>query len=230
MTVDAGPPVILVDDDAGVLRALARVLRADGFAVETYDSAEAFLARAPDAAFACLVLDVTMPGIDGLALQRQLTEAGPPPPIVFLTGHGDIPMSVRAMKAGAADFLTKPVASDVLVTAIRNAIAQYADARRADGATAELRRRYASLTGREREVLAALARGRLNKQIAAELGIVEQTVKFHRARIMERMHARTIAELMHMAATIGIGAADEESGAGAGRGTPVAPGRPRGGA
>ena len=153
------------------------------------------------------MLDVTMPGLDGLELQRRLAAAGESLPIVFVTGHGDIPMSVRAIKAGATDFLTKPVQAQVLVAAVRAAIEQDASVRRARAETAELRRRLASLTPREREVLAALAAGRLNKQIAADLGVVEQTVKFHRARIMERMQAKTVAELMHIAARLGIGAA-----------------------
>jgi FixJ family two-component response regulator len=196
--------VFLVDDDPGIRRSLSRVLREAGFDVETYESAEAFLTR-PDAAFSgCLVLDVTMPGQDGLALQKHLAEAGRALPTVFLTGHGDIPMSVRAMKAGAADFLTKPVRSEALVAAVRTALARDAAARQVHAEIAELARHYELLTPREREVLAGVAGGKLNKQIAADLGVVEQTVKFHRARIMERMHARTVAELMLMAAKLGI--------------------------
>ncbi len=153
------------------------------------------------------MLDVTMPGLDGLELQHRLAAAGESLPIVFVTGHGDIPMSVRAIKAGAGDFLTKPVQAQVLVAAVHAAIDHDASVRQALAETAELRQRLASLTPREREVLAALAAGRLNKQIAADLGVVEQTVKFHRARIMERMQAKTIAELMHIAGRLGIGAA-----------------------
>jgi FixJ family two-component response regulator len=200
--------VFLVDDDPGVSRALSRILREEGFNVETFDSAEAFLARRGRRPEGCLVLDVTMPGIDGIELQRRLAAAGQPLPIVFVTGHGDIPMSVLAIKAGAADFLTKPVATPALVAAIRAAIAQDAAARLSRAADAELRQRLATLTPREREVLAALAAGKLNKQIAADLGVVEQTVKFHRGRIMERMQAKTVAELMHIAARVGIVAAD----------------------
>lgn len=197
--------VFVVDDDPGVRRSLSRVLREEGFEVQTYGSAEAFLARSDTMARGCLVLDVTMPGLDGLALQRQIVENGQAMPIVFLTGHGDIPMSVRAIKAGAADFLTKPVASETLIAAVRVAIEQVSAARRAEDEAAELARRFGSLTAREREVLAAVADGKLNKQIAADLGVVEQTVKFHRARIMERIGARTVAELMHMAAKAGVG-------------------------
>jgi FixJ family two-component response regulator len=199
--------VFLVDDDPGVRRSLSRVLREEGFEVRTYESAEAFLARPDTTARGCLVLDVTMPGLDGLELQRRLFEDGQAMPIVFLTGYGDIPMSVRAIKAGAADFLTKPVASETLVAAVRVAIAHDSAAREADDEAAELTRRFGLLTAREREVLAALVDGKLNKQIAADLGVVEQTIKFHRARIMERMRANTIAELMHMAAKTGIGSA-----------------------
>lgn len=194
--------VYLVDDDPAILRALSRVLKEEGLCVETFASAEAFLSLRDPSSHGCLVLDVTMPGMDGLDLQRRLAEAGRSMPIVFVTGHGDIPMSVRAIKAGAADFLTKPVSSDALVGAVRSALCDHEATRVAREEIAELAQRFASLTERECEVLAALAQGKLNKQIAGDLGIVEQTVKFHRARIMERMQARTIAELMHMAARL----------------------------
>ena len=206
MTGETGTAtVFLVDDDPGGRRSLSRVLREAGFDVQAYESAEAFVARPDATSRGCLVLDVAMPGLNGLDLQSRLAQARPSMPIVFLTGHGDIPMSVRAIKAGAADFLTKPVASETLIAAVRAAIDQDAVARKADAETAELTKRFASLTAREREVLAALVAGKLNKQIADDLGVVEQTVKFHRARIMERMQARTVAELMHMAARLGIG-------------------------
>jgi len=205
MTTTATQTVFLVDDDPGVLRALSRVLREEGWNVETFDSAEAFLARCGPTKQGCLVLDVTMPGLDGLELQHRLAEAGQSLPIVFVTGHGDIPMSVQAIKAGAADFLTKPVQAQALVSAIRAAIEHDVSVRQERADTDELRQRFATLTPREREVLAALAGGRLNKQIAADFGVVEQTIKFHRARIMERMQAKTVAELMHIAARLGIG-------------------------
>ncbi len=199
--------IFLVDDDTSVLRALSRVLREEGWSVETFESAETFLAQRDPKAEGCLVLDVTMPGLDGLELQRRLAAAGESLPIVFVTGHGDIPMSVRAIKAGATDFLTKPVQAAVLVAAVRAAIDHHASMRLELAETAGLRQRLASLTSREREVLAALTAGKLNKQIAADLGVVEQTVKFHRARIMERMQAKTVAELMHIAGRLGIAAA-----------------------
>lgn len=204
------PTVFLVDDDAALLRALGRLLREHGWQVETYPSAEAFLAQRDAQAPGCLVLDVSLPGLDGLALQGRLAEAGPVLPIVFLTGHGDIPMTVQAVKAGAVDFLTKPVAAERLLSAVQSAVAQDAQARQALAAGAALRQRFASLTEREREVLAGLVAGKLNKQIAADLGIVEQTVKFHRARIMERLQAHTVAELMHLAASAGFAAAPRD--------------------
>jgi FixJ family two-component response regulator len=206
-TAASAQTVFIVDDDPAVLKALSRVFRQEGWNVETFESADAFLARPGQRPDGCLVLDVTMPGVDGLELQRRLAETGQSLPIVFVSGHGDIPMSVRAIKAGATDFLTKPVQADALVAAVRGAIAQDAATRRALADSAEIRQRVASLTPRERDVLAALAAGKLNKQIAAELGVVEQTVKFHRARIMERMQAKTSAELMHIAGRLGIGVA-----------------------
>ena len=182
-----------------------------GLQVELFGSAQEFLrSKRPDAP-SCLVLDVRLPGISGLDFQRELAEANIHIPIIFITGHGDIPMSVRAMKAGATDFLTKPVQARALVAAVRTAFERGASARQARAETAELRQRLASLTPREREVLAALAVGKLNKQIAADLGVVEQTVKFHRARIMERMQAKTVAELMHIAARLGAVSAVSES-------------------
>jgi FixJ family two-component response regulator len=196
------PIVHLVDDDAQVARALARLLREHGLETAVHGSAEAFLARPDLAGPACLVLDVNLPGLDGLGLQQRLAAQGAPMPIVFLTGHGDIPMSVRAIKAGAVDFLTKPVDAQTLLGAVHAALAEDARTRQQLAGLAAIRRRHASLTPREREVLAMLATGRLNKQIASDLGITEPTVKFHRARIMERMQARTVAELMHLVARL----------------------------
>jgi FixJ family two-component response regulator len=197
--------VFVVDDDASIRRALGRMLQEEGFEVRACESGEAFLADLPDAATsACVVLDVSMPGLSGLDLQEHLTSKGLSLPIVFLTGHGDIPMSVRAVKRGAADFLTKPVASEVLLQAVRSALHQQEIRRRQDAELIELQKRFEMLSAREREVLEALADGKLNKQIAEALEIVEQTVKYHRARIMERMGARTAAELMHMAARLRI--------------------------
>jgi FixJ family two-component response regulator len=201
---DREPTVFIVDDDAALLRALSRLLRESGLQAATYTSAEDFLARHDAQAPGCLVLDVNLPGLDGLALKRQLAEAGPALPIVFLSGHGDIPMTVQAVKAGAVDFLTKPVAAEALLAAVRAGLAQDAQAREAQAESAHLRQRFASLTAREREVLAGLVAGKLNKQIAADLGIALQTVKFHRTRIMDRVQARTVAELMHLTARVGL--------------------------
>jgi FixJ family two-component response regulator len=200
----AAATVFIVDDDAPLLRALSRLLREHGWQTATYASAEDFLAQRDAQAPGCLVLDVSLPGLDGLALQRRLAETGPALPIVFLTGHGDIPMSVQAVKAGAVDFLTKPVAAEALLAAVRTGVAQDAQTRQVLASGAALRQRFASLTAREREVLAGVVAGKLNKQIAGDLGVVEQTVKFHRARIMERMQVHTVAELMHLAASLGF--------------------------
>ena len=201
MSADVPPQTIfVVEDDAAVARAIARLLRADGWQVKTFGSAEAFLAARDPSASGCLVLDVNLPGLDGLALQQRLHDAGEALPIVFLTGHGDIPMSVRAIKAGAADFLTKPVEGEALNGAILAAIEQHASQRRNRADDGAIRRRLEALTPREREVLAAVVDGKLNKQIAFDLGIVEQTVKYHRARIMERMQVKSVAELMHIVA------------------------------
>jgi FixJ family two-component response regulator len=207
--VSATATVYLVDDDPAVVTALSRVLRSEGWTVETFDSAEAFLERDGPIAEGCLVLDVTMPGVDGLELQRRLGDTDRRLPIVFVSGHGDVPMSVRAMRAGAVDFLIKPVPAATLVAAVHSGVQQAARTSRARAETAELEQRFASLTRREREVLAGLAAGKLNKQIAHDLGVVEQTVKFHRAHVMERMHAKTVAELMHIAARLGIHAMPE---------------------
>jgi FixJ family two-component response regulator len=195
------PVVFLVDDDVHVLRAHARLLREHGLATATFESAEAFLAQHDASRRGCLVLDVNLPGLNGLALQRRLLEVGPLP-IIFLTGYGDIPTSVRAIKAGAQDFLTKPVPGEVLVAAVRAALAQDMQAREESSRDDVLRQRSAGLSAREREVLERLAAGKLNKQIAGELGIAEATVKFHRSRLMERMQAHTVAELMHFAARL----------------------------
>jgi FixJ family two-component response regulator len=205
------PVVFLVDDDQQLLRALARLLREHGFTTAAFASAEAFLREQDASQPGCLVLDVNLPGLDGLALQRRLAERDSSRPIIFLTGYGDIPASVRAIKAGAVDFLTKPVAGETLLAAVRDALALDAQARRDADADTQLRQRAASLTAREREVLQMLAVGKLNKQIAAALEISEATVKFHRSRLMKRMQAHTVAELMHFAARLELLAAGDSS-------------------
>jgi FixJ family two-component response regulator len=201
------PTVFVVDDDPGVRKSLARMLREEGYDVQAYDSAESFLARPDPHSRGCLLLDVSLSGIDGLALQARLAEAGEDNPIVFLTGRGDIPMTVRAMKRGASDFLAKPVSLVVLLAAVREALERGREDRQRSARAAALARRLDTLTAREREVLSAVVDGKLNKEIAYDLGIVEQTVKYHRARIMERMQASTGAELIRIATELGIGTA-----------------------
>jgi FixJ family two-component response regulator len=205
------PVVFLVDDDGQLLRALARLLREHGLATAAFESAEAFLREHDASQPGCLVLDVNLPGLDGLALQRRLAERCSSRPIIFLTGYGDIPASVQAIKAGAIDFLTKPVAAETLLAAVRDALDLDAQLRREASADTLLRRRSASLTERERQVLQMLAAGKLNKQIATELGISEATVKFHRSRLMKRMQAHTVAELMHLAARLALLSAADSS-------------------
>jgi FixJ family two-component response regulator len=201
----SGEVVYIVDDEPEVLKALSRQVQASGWRVQAFESAETFLAHRKPQAAACLVLDVSLPGLDGIELQRRLLEMREAMPIVFLSGHGDISMSVRAMRAGASNFLTKPVKAADLCAAIRQAMDEAAATRRTRDKTDRLRQRWSTLTLRERAVFEAVAAGKLNKQIAAELGIVEQTVKFHRARVMERMQAHTVAELMRMAAELAVG-------------------------
>ena len=193
------PVVYVVDDDASICRALARLLRSAGFAVQTFPSAKAFLDwSAPDRP-ACLVLDIRMPGPSGLDLQSALREADRLLPIVFITGHGDVATSVRAMKAGAVDFLTKPVKRDVLLAAARAALAHDAATRAHRAELRGLRDRFESLTTREREVFERVVDGRLNKQIADELGTSIRTVKAHRANVMSKMAAGSLAELVGLA-------------------------------
>lgn len=200
--------VFLVDDDNSVRKALARLIRAAGHEIKTFPSAREFIESRPkDMEVACLVLDVRLPGLNGLDLQEALRAAKVPIPIVFITGHGDIPMSVKAMKAGAVDFLPKPVRAETLLPAIEQALAR-ASRERAEGAELQdIRRRLNFLTPREREVMAWVVKGTLNKQIAFELGTVEKTIKVHRARVMEKMQVDSLAELVRLAERVGIGKA-----------------------
>ncbi len=204
--MSAGSKIVyVVDDEAGMRKALSRLLRSHGFDVRGFASAREFLCAYRREDTACLVLDVTMPELDGMELQRHLTRADVLIPIVFLTGTGDIPMSVRAIKAGAADFLTKPVNDADLLRAVRAAL-QYAASQKAARATMEaLAARFASLTPREREVMVHVVAGKLNKQIAADLGTGEQTIKIHRSRVMAKMGVESLADLVRAAERLGIG-------------------------
>jgi FixJ family two-component response regulator len=196
--------VFLVDDDAGVLKALSRLLRTNGYDVRSYASPQEFLACHDAKVPGCAVLDVSMPAVDGLALQKALTDGGSQRPVIFLTGKGDIPTSVRAMKAGAIDFLTKPVNDATLLEAIARAVAQDAKSRQTDAELASIHARIATLTPREREVMTHVVAGRLNKQIAGDLGTVEKTIKVHRSRMMEKLGIRTVADLVRMAQKAGL--------------------------
>jgi len=198
------PIVYLLDDEPEMLKALTRLLRAHGLRVRGYTSAREFLAQVLHPGPGCLLLDVAMPGIDGLAVQERLRQSGAELPIVFLTGHGNIPMSVRAVKAGAEDFLTKPVNADDLLRAIHAALQRARD-RQAEGEElVALQARLACLTPREREVLGHVIAGRLNKQIAADFGTGEQNIKVHRGRLMRKMGVRSVAELVRVAERLGI--------------------------
>jgi FixJ family two-component response regulator len=196
--------IFLVDDDPGVLKALSRLLRARRYEVRSFSSAREFLACHDAAIAGCAVLDVALPGLDGLALQRTLTVGGSHRPVVFITGQGDIPTSVRAMKAGAIDFLTKPVSDQDLLGAIARAQEQDAQARRTHAELASILARITTLTPREREVLTHVITGRLNKQIAGDLGTVEKTIKVHRGRVMDKLGVRTVADLVRLADKAGI--------------------------
>lgn len=190
--------VFVVDDDLSVREALSSLIRSVGLRVETYPSAAAFLEAERPPGVACLILDVRMPGLSGLELQSRMAQSGPAIPIIFITGHGDIPMAVRAIKAGAVEFLAKPFRDDDLLAAIRNALAQDRASRSEAAELGELRSRYATLTGREREVIVFMVKGMLNKQAAAELGVSEMTVKVHRHNIMQKMKVRSLPDLVRM--------------------------------
>jgi FixJ family two-component response regulator len=204
-TPPATPTVFVVDDDVSVRESLESLIRWTGWQPETFASAQAFLSRPRARAPSCLVLDVGLPDLNGLDLQTLVAERTDMP-IIFITGCGDVPMTVRAMKAGAVEFLTKPFGDDALLSAIRDAIGRSSATLGREAELHALRDSYASLSRRERQVMALVVRGRLNKQVGGELGISENTVKAHRGRMMRKMHAGSLADLVNMAAKLGLAA------------------------
>jgi FixJ family two-component response regulator len=205
---DLNPRVFVIDDDPSIRKSLSRLLRSLEFEVETFASAELFLKRDPYDGVGCIILDVSMPGLDGLALQDKLSEADYTIPIVFITGHGDIPMSVRAMKKGAVDFLPKPFDDEELLQAVKSAIAKDGNTKAGQRDVEQTIERFKGLTPRELEIIRYIISGMLNKQIGFKLGIAEKTVKVHRGHIMEKLHVSSVAELVRLSEKAGIKPAD----------------------
>jgi FixJ family two-component response regulator len=206
------PTVFVVDDDASFRTAISRLVRAAGHETRCYASAVEFLAAPPGAAPGCVLVDLHMPGPSGLDLQHALAKTEHPLPVIFLTGHGDIPISVRAMREGAEDFLTKPVKKEPLLGAIERALARDAQEREQRARRRELRARFDSLTPREREVLAHVLSGQLNKQVAGDLGTSERTIKAHRANLMAKLQVQSVAELAHLAHEAGVSGEGQVAG------------------
>ena len=198
------PTIFVVDDDASFQKAIARLLRAGGYAFKTFTSATEFLKNPPLDQPGCIIADLHMPGPSGLDLQQALLKMGHPLPMIFLTGHGDIPTSVQAVKQGAEDFLTKPVKKETLFAVIERALAREAQDRMRRSRQQEIRARFESLTPREREVLGHVVRGQMNKQIAGELQASERTIKAHRANIMAKLQVQSVAELVRLAQEAGL--------------------------
>jgi FixJ family two-component response regulator len=201
---DETTTVFVVDDDSSVRRGLDRLLRSAGYDVEVFESAREFLGRAPFGGTGCVILDVQLPGTTGPELHSQIAEQGISLPVVFLTAHGDISTGVTAMKKGALDFLVKPVDDEILLEAVRQAIARHGATQVRERDRRRIEARLATLSARERDVLQEVIRGKLNKQIGAALGITEKTVKVHRGRVMEKMGVSSVAELVHLCDTLGI--------------------------
>jgi len=198
------PTVVVVDDDVSVRESLELLIQNEGWRPALFESAQEFLAQLPTVVPSCLILDVNLPDLSGLDIQQRISDAKSSTPIIFITGYGDIPTSVRAMKAGAAEFLTKPLDDEVIIEAIRAAVVRSQANLKREGAQRQLEERYASLSKREREVMNLVVKGLMNKQVAFELDISEITVKAHRGRAMEKMQATTFVDLVNMAGRLGI--------------------------
>jgi FixJ family two-component response regulator len=201
--------VVVVDDDISVRESLELLIQNQGWQPALFESAQEFLARLPTVAPSCLILDVNLPDLSGLDIQQRISDEKSSTPIIFITGYGDVPTSVRAMKAGAAEFLTKPLDDEILIAAIREAVLRSQANLKREGAQRQLQDRFGLLSKREREVMNLVVKGLMNKQVGFELGISEITVKAHRGKVMEKMHATTFVDLVNMAGRLGISTARE---------------------